>query len=52
MAVLIGYNRTAVRVSEYESGKRVPDLLVLLRYATLAGVSMETLVDDEMKLPR
>jgi len=39
-------------VSEYELGKREPSLLTLLKYAKLAGVTMETLVDDEMELPR
>lgn len=37
-------------VSEYERGKREPPLLVLLRYARLAGVIMDVLVDDKMKL--
>lgn len=35
----------------YETDQRVPPLLVLLRYARVAGVSMETLVDDELDLP-
>lgn len=39
-------------ISEYESGKREPPLPVLLKYARLAGVPMEVLVDDEMELPR
>lgn len=38
-------------VSEYENGKREPSLLVLLHYARVAGVSMETLVDDDLNLP-
>jgi transcriptional regulator with XRE-family HTH domain len=33
-------------ISMYESGKREPPLLVLLRYAQLANVTMEMLVDD------
>ena len=37
-------------ISEYENGKREPPLLVLLAYAKLAGVTMETLADDKMKL--
>ncbi len=37
-------------ISEYENGKREPPLLVLLAYARLAGVSMETLVDDKIGL--
>ena len=39
-------------VSLFEQGQREPSLLVLLRYAKLAGVSMETLVDDKIKLRR
>jgi transcriptional regulator with XRE-family HTH domain len=39
------------QVSEFESGKREPSLILLLRYARLAGVIMDVLVDDEMDLP-
>lgn len=39
-------------VSEYEHGKRQPSVLVLLRYARIAGVPMEILVDDALDLPR
>ena len=39
-------------ISQFESGKRQPPLPVLLRYARLAGVVMDVLVDDKMKLPR
>jgi len=38
-------------ISGFERGNREPSLIVLLRYARLAGVSMEMLVDDEMDLP-
>ena len=38
-------------VSGYELGTREPSLPVLLRYARLAGVCLDTLVDDEMDLP-
>jgi transcriptional regulator with XRE-family HTH domain len=38
-------------VSNYELGTREPDLIVVLRYARLAGVPMEMLVDDELNLP-
>lgn len=40
----------AASISGYERGEREPPLLVLLRYARIAGVSMETLVDDKLKL--
>ena len=38
-------------VSGYERGVREPDLIVLLQYARLAKVSMETLVDDKIRWP-
>jgi transcriptional regulator with XRE-family HTH domain len=38
-------------ISGYELGQREPPLMVLLRYARIAGVSMETLVDDKLKMP-
>jgi transcriptional regulator with XRE-family HTH domain len=38
-------------VSNFELGTREPDLIIVLRYARLAGVSMETIVDDQMNLP-
>jgi len=39
------------RVSDYELNKRVPPLPLLLEYAKVAGVHMEDIVDDELKLP-
>lgn len=44
---LISYHR----ISEYESGKREPLLVILLQYARLANVYMEALVDDTLDLP-
>src|SRR5438128_1598534 len=38
-------------ISGYERGEREPPLPVLLAYARLAKVPMETLVDDELDLP-
>ena len=38
-------------VSGYERGDREPPLPVLLRYARLAGVCLDVLVDDELDLP-
>ncbi len=37
-------------ISRFEQGKVEPSLVVLLEYARLAGVSMESLVDDNLKL--
>jgi transcriptional regulator with XRE-family HTH domain len=39
-------------ISKYEIGRNEPSLIILLRYARVAGVSMETLVDDELDLPK
>jgi transcriptional regulator with XRE-family HTH domain len=39
------------RLSEFESGKREPNLLLLLRYARAANVSVESLIDDKLDLP-
>jgi len=38
-------------VSAYEHGKREPPYPVLLRYARVAGVCTDTLIDDELDLP-
>jgi transcriptional regulator with XRE-family HTH domain len=38
-------------ISNYELETREPPLPVLLRYARLAGVHMEVIVDDELDLP-
>ena len=38
-------------VSNFELGTREPDMIVVLRYARLAGVAMETIVDDQLNLP-
>jgi transcriptional regulator with XRE-family HTH domain len=38
-------------VSGYERGAREPSLIVILKYARLAGCRMEDLVDDRIKWP-
>lgn len=35
----------------YERGVREPSLIVLLKYARLAGCAVEDLIDDKMKWP-
>jgi transcriptional regulator with XRE-family HTH domain len=39
------------RISEFESGKGEPSLIILLEYARAAGVCVDTLIDDEIDLP-
>jgi transcriptional regulator with XRE-family HTH domain len=38
-------------VSEYERGEREPPYPTLLKYARLAGISTDVLIDDELDLP-
>jgi len=38
-------------ISGYELGTREPPLPVLLRYARIAGVWVDVLIDDELDLP-
>jgi len=44
---VLGYQR----ISEFELGTNEPPLAVLLKYARVAGVHMEDLVDDDLDLP-
>jgi transcriptional regulator with XRE-family HTH domain len=39
-------------VSGYELGTREPPLPVLLKYAQLAGVCLDVLVNDELDMPK
>ena len=39
------------RISEYEKGNREPNLITLLEYARVAGVHLESIVDDHADLP-
>lgn len=41
----------AGHIGLYESGQREPPLPVLLRYARIAGVYVDVLIDDELDLP-
>jgi transcriptional regulator with XRE-family HTH domain len=38
-------------ISGYELGVRLPPYLILLRYARVAGVSTDVLIDDKLDLP-
>jgi transcriptional regulator with XRE-family HTH domain len=42
---------TYKQISKYELGVTEPPLIILLRYARVANVSVEALIDDEMDLP-
>ena len=50
----LGLAETHLRstVSSYELGTSEPPLPILLKYAHLAGVCMDVIVDDQMDLPR
>jgi transcriptional regulator with XRE-family HTH domain len=39
-------------ISHYETGEREPPLPLLLRYARIANVSVDLLIDDEVDLPK
>ena len=39
------------KISEFETGRREPSLLILLKYARAAGVIVDVLIDDELDLP-
>lgn len=46
---LLGFDEVLFRgnISQYELGRREPPLRVLLAYAQIAGVSVDTLIDDD-----
>jgi transcriptional regulator with XRE-family HTH domain len=43
---------TQAEISMFESGRRIPSLLVLREYALLAGVWIDVLVSDDLDLPK
>ncbi len=43
---------TQKSISDYERGRREPPLLILLKYAKIANVSVEILIDDELNMPK
>ena len=53
MLVKLGLSDKVFRsaVSGYELGTREPSLIVLLKYARLANISTDVLIDDSLDLP-
>lgn len=47
----LGLTADYTAISQYESDKREPPLPILLKYARLAGISTDVLIDDELNLP-
>ena len=50
MATLLDHAVSNQEVGEYEAGISEPDWLILLRYAKLARISMDVLIDDRLEL--
>lgn len=48
MIAILDMDVTAARISEWESGVREPNLLVLFRYARIAGIHVDDLIDDKL----
>ena len=44
-------NLSYTRISEYETGARVPSMITVLAYAKVARVRVEILIDDKLSLP-
>lgn len=42
------YQIESARISEYEKGKREPNLFVMIAYARLGHIHMESVVDDDV----
>lgn len=38
-------------ISKYERGVREPSLIVILRYAEIAGICVDVLINDKLDLP-
>jgi transcriptional regulator with XRE-family HTH domain len=50
LAKILDFDKGSARISEYENGKREPDLMTLLKFSKLARVSMDVLVNDNLEL--
>jgi transcriptional regulator with XRE-family HTH domain len=47
----LGFDIHYSRISEYELGKNEPPLPILLKYAEVAGVCVDVLINDRLDLP-
>lgn len=55
MADELSTDKTRLRksdVSRYETGSREPSLIVLLKYARIADVYVDALIDDKLELSK
>jgi transcriptional regulator with XRE-family HTH domain len=50
LAARLSFDVEDGRISNYELGKRQPNVLLLLDYARLAGIHIDDLVDDDVDL--
>ena len=50
MVRLLKAQISTARISEYESGIREPNLLTILAYARAAKVTVEKIIDDELRI--
>jgi transcriptional regulator with XRE-family HTH domain len=53
MVNALNYKASPLRpaqISQFETGRREPPLMLLLAYAQLAGVSTDVLIDDKQSL--
>jgi len=39
-------------ITQFEKGRREPQLIILLKYARLVPISVDVLIDDELDLPK
>lgn len=51
IAERLGIHRTHHHISQYERGKAVPFMEVLLAYSRLANATIDQIVDDDLDLP-
>jgi transcriptional regulator with XRE-family HTH domain len=50
LAQLLDSTMPYTRLSDYEHGKREPNLMLILQYARVAKVPVENLIDDNLDL--